>query len=167
MRKFSFTKLLCILIALENAMGTLFATPTISTSSSPNVLITSSSLTGYPGTDLPSTLATTNMTVTANVATSGFADINRTWVGYCSLGTASNWPSNLVCSIKVTNAGVGTNTINASDYVQLSKTPVKLFTGSNACRNITMQIQLSNVSLANCPPVDSAAMPFIFTLNSS
>lgn len=150
------------------------ANPSVAIAQSPSVSITTSNLSGAAGTDLTSAVNSTSMvlglTITGASTTFGNVTYVTAYTAYCSLGSASsNWPSNLSCNIKLLSAGSSnvTSTTNSA-YVTLSSTSQSIFSGSGNGSGITLQCQLTNLSLVNCPPTTSTAtLPIVITLQSS
>ncbi len=149
-------------------------TPTLAITQSPSVSITSSNLSGGAGTDLSSSVNPTSLVEGLNITNAQYTFGNTTyvysWTAYCSIGSASsNWPSNLSCNIKLLSPGNSNaaSTTNSA-YVTLTSTSQSIFSGSGNASGITLQCQLTNLSLANCPPTTSTAtLPIVITLQSS
>lgn len=167
----------CALAAFGVARGkelVAASTPALAVSQSPTVTISSSNLSGAAGTDLSSTANSSSMILGLTISNGTYTNKGTTyatpWTAYFSLGSASsNWPSNLSCNIQLLSAGSSNATSTTSgSYLTLTSTGQSVFSGSGNGSGITLQCQLSNLSLANCPPTTSTAtLPIVCALQSS
>lgn len=151
----------------------LSAAPTLAVAQSPSASITSSNLSGGGGSDLTATLTSPtalSLNVSGAVISGLFSTSLTNWYCYFSLGSASsNWPSNLTLSVKLSSAGSGNGNAYSSTngtYAVLTTTPQAIFYGQGNQSGITVQCQLNNLSLANCPPISAATLPLVMTLQS-